>query len=686
MHNHHPFPQQQAYSPHSHSMHGMPSGNTVSFDTMEKDLAKRFWVALVLTVPAVLYSSMGMHLFHVSLPFMQHKNLIEAIITAPIVWWCGWPFIKGAYDALRSKTVTMFVLIAVAIITSYMGSLLLAFFGSEETFFDAAAMLVTFVLFGHWMEMKSRKGTYHALQALFDLVPPRATLLKDGKEIEVPSQELQIDDRVLVKPGDTIPSDGIIEKGRSTVDESLLTGESTPLSKKEGDRVIGGSSNRMGALEIRITKIGKDTVLAHIRTLLEQAQRSKSSGQRLADKAAAYLVLLALSSGIIAFVAWYFFAQESFVTALTFALSAIVIACPDALGLATPTAVAVGTGVAARHGILFKDAVTLERAVKIEILVLDKTGTITEGKPTVIAVIPILEVTQDQLIYLAASVQKLSRHPISEALLKEAQKRSITLSSRNTDFQAVEGFGVKALIDGDQLLSGTSTFLSNEGVVVTPLFDKAEQLMRKGATVSFIARNGTLIGVVGIADPIRPTAQKAIEELHKRGIATVMVTGDHAVIANRVAQELGIEKVIAEVTPDKKVEVVQQLQAQHKVVGMVGDGINDAPALAQADVGIAIGTGTDVAFEAAHIILINSDPLDILRALEVSKATVQKMKENLFWAAFYNILAIPIAAGVLYPTYHIMLPPEVAALLMSGSSLIVALNALSLKFVEYKLK
>ncbi|MBA2306619.1 copper-translocating P-type ATPase [Candidatus Dependentiae bacterium] len=667
-------------------MHGGALSSSATEEEAEADIRRRFLVALVLTIPSMLYSHLGAQLVPIALPLSISRNWLLFLLATPVVWWSGWPFIQGAYNALRSKTVTMFVLIATGVLTAYIVSLVLLLLGGTETFFDAAAMLVTFVLFGHWMEMKSRKGTYQALRSLLQVVPPRARRLENGVEVIVPSDQLLVNDQVIIKPGDKIPVDGNILNGSTTVDESLITGESTPLTKTVGDKVIGGSLNKTGSIQVLVTTIGSDTVLSHIIALVTNAQNSKSPGQRIADKAAVYLVVLALGSGITAFLYWYFLAHQSVMTALTFALSAVVIACPDALGLATPTAVAVGTGIGARHNILIKNATTLENASRIQVLVLDKTGTLTQGKPTVSTLVSVLGVSEEQLLYYAASAQKLSNHPMSEALLHEAHKRSLRLAISIKDFQAALGSGVTAVIDGTVVLVGTAGLLTTHGISVETLIPKADFLMNHGETISFVALNGQVAGIIGVMDALRPTSREMVQRVHALGIETIMVTGDHALIAERIARELGIQKVVSEASPAQKIARIQDLQREGKVVAMVGDGINDAPALVQATIGIAIGAGTDVAIESADIVLMKSDPLDIVKAIELSKATVRKMKENLFWAAFYNILAIPVAGGALYPSYGIVLPPEISALLMSASSIIVALNALLLKRIESTFK
>src|ERR671920_98376 len=512
-----------------------------------------------------------------------------------------------------------------------------------ETFYEAAAMLVTFVLFGHWMEMRSRRGTNDALRALFDLVPPQATVIRDGEEATIPSSEVRLDDTVLLRPGDKVPVDGEVTEGETSIDEALVTGESVPVTKRPGDAVIAGSINRSGSVRFRATAVGADTTLAQIVDLVQRAQNSKAPGQRLAGRAAQYLVILAVGSGVITFLAWYFLGGAAAITAMTFAISAVVIACPDALGLATPTAVAVGTGIGARHNILIKDAATLENVSRINAIVLDKTGTLTEGEPSLTDVYAVDSRSEEELLRLVAPAEKSSEHPLAEAIVAGARQRGVDV------------FGLEEI---------------------------AAELAQEGKTPMFIAVDGKPSGLVAVADTIKPSARDTLRRLKEMGIEAVMITGDNKRTAEAVARELGIERIFAEVLPADKARYVEQLQSEDKRVAMVGDGVNDAPALAQADIGIAIGAGTDVAIETAKVVLMKSDPLDVTRAVVLSKATVRKMKQNLLWASVYNVLAIPVAAGVLYPAYGIMLRPEWSALLMSISSIIGAVNALLLKGVE----
>jgi P-type Cu2+ transporter len=666
-----------------HADHDMSDPNMAK--KMERDMRNKFFVALLLTIPTVLYSPLGMNMLGVRLPtFGLGENIIMLLLSTPVVFYSGWIFISGAYHSLRRRTLNMSVLIATGVLAAYLFSVLITFLGGE-TFYEAAAMLVTFVLFGHWMEMRSRRGTNDALRALFDLVPPQATVLRDGEEKTIPSSEVRLDDTVILRPGDKVPVDGEVVEGETSIDEALVTGESVPVTKRPGDAVIAGSINRSGSVRFKATAVGSDTTLAQIVDLVQQAQNSKAPGQRLADRAAEYLVILAVGSGIVTFLVWYFLGGAAAITAMTFAISAVVIACPDALGLATPTAVAVGTGIGARHNILIKDAATLENVSGVDAVVLDKTGTLTEGEPSLTDVYALDGRSEDDLLRLVAPAEKNSEHPLAEAIVAGAREREIELGDA-TRFEAVAGHGIRAQVDGHTVLVGNLKLMDEGGVDVFELDERAATLAEEGKTPMFVAVDGESAGLVAVADTIKPSAHETLGRFKKMDIEAVMITGDNKRTAEAVARELGIERVFSEVLPADKARYVQQLQAEGKRVAMVGDGVNDAPALARADIGIAIGAGTDVAIETAKVVLMKSDPLDVTRAVVLSKATVRKMKQNLVWASVYNVLAIPVAAGVLYPAYGIMLRPEWSALLMSVSSIIVAVNAVLLKGVEDNLE
>jgi len=652
---------------------------------MEIDIRNKFFFALIFSVPIILYSPLGEKILGVSLPEPIPATWILLFLTTPVFFYAGWIFLYSSYHALKKKTLNMAVLIAVGISAAYFASILLTLRGSEESYYEAAALLITFVLFGHWMEMKSRRGTTDALQALFDLVPPKARILRGGKEVLVSTSEVQVGDVIILKPGDKVPVDGEVIEGQTAIDEALVTGESLPVSKKPGDSVIGGSINQSGSIRFKATKVGSDTALAQIVKLVETAQNSKAPGQRIADKFAGYLVILAVSAGLLTFGAWSLFSGNGWLFALTFAISTVVIACPDALGLATPTAVAVGTGLGAKHNILIKDASTLEETSKIEAVVLDKTGTLTEGKPRITDMKTAEGFNQNELLRLTAATEAGSNHPLSVAVVAAARDASLEIPGEVTGFNSIAGHGVEARVGNKEVLVGTERLMRDRSINTSELDEEIAGLLAQGKTLMIVAVNQALAGVIAVQDPTKPTAKGAIARMRELGLEVAMITGDNQKTAEAVARQLGIDRVFAEVLPEDKASYVKKLQSEGKFTAMVGDGVNDAPALAQADIGIAIGAGTDVAIETAKVVLMKSDPADILRAIRLSKATVRKMKQNLAWASVYNLAAIPIAAGVLYPAYNISLRPEFAALLMSLSSIFVAVNAVLLKTAEKQL-
>jgi len=668
---------------------------------VEADMRRRFWVALVLSIPIVLYSPVGERFLPLRPPTFLPTSWLLLLLTTPVVVWCGSIFLTGAVASLRARKLNMSVLIATGVLVAYLFSVGLTLAGGADTFFEAAALLVTFVLFGHWMEMRSRRGSSEALRALLNLVPPQAVVLRDGREVTVPTADVSVGETIVIRPGGRIPVDGEVIEGISSVDESLVTGESLPVAKSPGDKVVAGSINQRGSMQLRALGVGNDTALAQIIQLVTTAQTSKAPGQRLADRAAGVLVVVALAAGLLTFLGWTV-AGASLVTALTFAVSAIIIACPDALGLATPTVVAVATGMGARQNILIKDAATLEGASRITAVVLDKTGTLTNGTPEVTDVLPWVEgeptVVSALVVQLAASIEARSEHPLAQAIVSRAERDALALLAIR-GVEADPGAGVVGTIDDlppaasalpglastppggpRQLLVGNLRLMAAKDVPVASAATEAiERLQAEGKTVMLVAIDRTLVGLIAVADTIRPTSRASIEGLRSMGIEAVMLTGDNARTARAVAETAGIERVFADVQPGDKAAQVRRLQAEGRVVAMVGDGVNDAPALAQADIGIAIGAGTDVAIETANVVLMRSDPTDILRVIRLSKATVRKMKQNLVWASVYNVLAIPVAAGILEPRFGITLRPEVSALLMSASSIIVALNAVLLK-------
>jgi P-type Cu2+ transporter len=599
------------------------------------------------------------------------------VLSLPVVGYASSIFFTGAVAALRARTLDMMVLVAVAIGAGWVYSVAATFFIEGDVFYEAAAMLATFVLLGHWFEMRARGGANDAIRALLDLAPPKAVVLRDGEPVEISTAEVAVGDLLLIRPGAKVPVDAVVQDGDSEVDESTVTGESLPVHKAAGNELIGATINRNGTLHARATAVGSDTALAQIVKLVQEAQNSKAPGQRLADRAAFWLVLVALIGGAVTFAVWYFVAGRDVQEALLFAITVVVITCPDALGLATPTAIMVGSGLGARRGILFKHALALEQAAALDTVVLDKTGTLTRGEPEVVQVATAIGVDEDELLALAAGAERESEHPLAQAVVNAARARSLTLPTA-TSFEAVPGHGAIAVVDGHRLAIGNQRLLEREQISLDGLGPRAAEFAGEGRTTVQVAIDGQIAGLIAIADAPRDTAAEAVAALKALGVRPVMLSGDSEATARRIADEVGIEEVIAEVLPADKAANIIKLQVRGRTVAMVGDGVNDAPALAQADVGIAIGTGTDVAVETADVVLMRSDPLDVATAIAISRGTVRKMRQNLAWAVGYNTLALPIAAGVFAPLGFV-LRPEVAAISMSGSSIIVALNAVALK-------
>jgi P-type Cu2+ transporter len=658
--------------------HGHGGHAGTSMVAMVRDMRNRFQVALVFAIPIALWSPIGKSIFGSTpqTPFGMRNSLWQLLLALPVVFYSSQIFFTGAYHALKAKTLDMMVLVAVAIGTGFVYSVAATFWIKGDVFYEASAFLATFVLLGHWFEMRARGGANDAMRALLDLAPPRAVAIRDGAELELPTAEVVLEDTLLIRPGSKVPVDAEVVEGESSVDESMVTGESLPVSKHPGDKLIGATINKQGSLRARATAVGSDTALAQIVKLVQEAQNSKAPAQRLADRAAFWLVLVALLCGLGTFLVWLGLGK-SVTGALLFAITVVVITCPDALGLATPTAIMVGTGLGARRGILFKNAVALEQVSSLDTVVLDKTGTLTKGEPQVVAVVTADGVDKNELLRLAAAVERESEHPLAEAIVRAANERALELP-RAQAFEAIAGQGVIATVEGSRLAIGNTRLLEREHVTLDGLSADAAELAGEGRTVVRIARDGQAIGIVAIADAPRETAAAAIAALKELGIRPVMLTGDNRQTAERIAAQLGLDEVIAEVLPQDKALKVKELQAQGRRVAMVGDGVNDAPALAQADVGIAIGAGTDVAIETADVVLMRSDPVDVATAVEIGRGTVRKMRQNLGWAIGYNSLALPIAAGVFEP-FGFTLRPEIAAISMSGSSVLVALNALALK-------
>jgi Cu2+-exporting ATPase len=653
--------------------HQMGHGAGMDMQAMVRDMRNRFWISLVFSIPIFLYSPMGMKLIELKSPFGMDLNLFLFFLASAAILYPGWPFVMGAIRALRNGTLNMAVLVVLSVGTGYLFSVGATFFFKGNQFYEAAAVLLVVILLGHWLEMRARAGASEAIRALLDLAPPMATVLRGGREIEIPTAEVLVGDTVVIRPGNKIPVDGIVTEGGSLVDESLLTGESLPVSKQPADTVIGATINKSGMFRYTATKVGADTSLAQIVKLVQEAQNSKAPAQLLADRASQWLILAAIVIGLLTFSIWFWWIGQPLLFAMTLTITVFVIACPDALGLATPMAVMVGTGLGAINGILFKNAAALEDATRLNVIIFDKTGTLTVGQPEVVDVVTAKGVTADSVLATAASVEQGSDHPLAQAIVRRAEGLAIPAQK---DFENIEGMGARAKIDGKTVFLGNRRLMETQRLGLGDLEAEAERLQGAGRTVVHVARASRVIGLIAIADAPRPTAKATVTKLRERGVQVAMLTGDNLGTAERIAKDLGLEIVLADVLPGQKASKVKELQAQGKRVGMVGDGVNDAPALAQADVGFAIGAGTDVAIESADIVLMKSDPYDVVGAVELSHATLRKMRQNLWWAVGYNVIAFPLAAGVFYP---FLLRPEIAALAMSGSTVLVAVNALMLK-------
>jgi Cu2+-exporting ATPase len=663
-------------SPEEVMGHGGHAG--MSMDAMVLDMRNRFLVAALLSVPIMLWSPMGRDMlgFSARAPFGLRDDVFTLILSLPVIFYSSWIFFEGAWRALRARTLDMMVLVAVAIGTGWTYSLVITLTGGGEVFYEAATVLAAFVLLGHWLEMRARGGANDAIRRLLDLAPPMAVVIRDGEPVEVPTAEVEVGDLLLIRPGAKVPVDAVVEEGESDVDESMVTGESLPVHKARGSDVIGATINTNGTLRARATKVGSETALAQIVELVQEAQNSKAPGQRLADRAAFWLVLVALVGGVGTFVAWLVVGR-AVSEAILFAITVVVITCPDALGLATPTAIMVGTGLGAKRGILFKNAMALETAARIDTVVMDKTGTLTRGEPEVTEVV-VDGRPEGEVVRLAAAVERESEHPLAEAVVRYAEERRFA-RARAEGFENVPGHGALAKVDGHVVAVGNTRLMTREAVDLGPLQAQRKELAAGGRTAVWVSVDGRALGLIGIADAPRPTSRPAVTALREAGVAVVMLTGDNEATARRIAGLLGIDEIIAEVLPADKADKIADLQHQGRRVAMVGDGVNDAPSLARADLGIAIGAGTDVAVETADVVLMRSDPLDVPTALTVGRGTLRKMRQNLGWAVGYNAFALPIAAGVFEPSVGLVLRPEIAAVSMSGSSLLVAVNALALK-------
>ncbi len=662
-----------------------------------RDMRLRFWTSVALSVPLVVIAMSGMWPGNPleKLASSQTWGWVELSLATPVVLWCGWPFLVRAVKSIVNRSLNMFTLIGLGVSVAYWYSVVAKVapgifpptFRSESgevaVYFEAAAFIVTLVLLGQVLELKARSQTSSAIRSLLGLAPKTARLIReDGTEDDIPLEQVQVGNKLRVRPGEKVPVDGTILEGKSSVDESMITGEPIPVEKGSGDRVIGATINGSGSLVMRAERVGAGTLLAQIVQMVAEAQRSRAPIQRLVDLVAAYFVPAVVGVAVLTFIAWTYLGPEPRLAhGIVNAVAVLIIACPCALGLATPMSIMVATGKGATMGVLFKNAEAIEVMRQVDTLVVDKTGTLTEGKPKLVSVAPSPELDGDQLLRFAACLERGSEHPLAAAIVQGAQERGLELTEAK-DFEYVSGKGVTGQVDGHRVALGNRRLLEDQGVEPGELAGRAEELRRDGQTAMFVAVDGKPAGLLGVADPIKETTPEAIQKLHEEGIRVVMLTGDSRTTAAAVAGKLEIDEIIAEVLPDQKAEKVKELQAEHRTVAMAGDGINDAPALAQAQVGIAMGTGTDVAMESAGVTLVKGDLMGIVRARLLSRLTLRNIRQNLFFAFIYNSLGIPIAAGVLYPWFGILLSPIIAAAAMSFSSVSVVGNALRLRRAE----
>ncbi len=660
-------------------------------------MSRRFWVCTVLALP-VFFLAMIADMMPAWLPdwlSMHAVQWIEFALATPVVLWGGWPFFVRGWQSIRTWNLNMFTLIALGVSVAWMYSVVALLFpqifppimqmegGLVHVYFEAAAVITTLVLLGQVLELRARSRTNAAIQMLLGLAPNTARIVRnDGTEEDIPLEQVQPGDTLRVRPGEKVPVDGTVIDGESNVDESMVTGEPIPVAKSAGEKLIGATVNGTGSLLMRAEKVGSDTLLAQIVNMVAEAQRTRAPIQKLADVVAGYFVPAVVGVAVVAFIAWWVWGPEPRLAhAVVNAVAVLIIACPCALGLATPIAIMVGTGRGAMAGVLIKNAEALEIMEKVDTLVVDKTGTLTEGKPKLVAVQAEAGFTEDEILRMAASLERASEHPLAEAIVRGAEEKGIELVKAN-NFQSVTGKGVTGEVDGHTVAAGNVKLLESLGISAGDLSQQADKQRAEGQTVMLIAINGKAAGLIGVADPIKDSTAEAIRDLHAEGIKIVMITGDSHITANAVAGKLGIDQVHAEVLPEQKAELIKQLQAEGHIVAMAGDGINDAPALAQAHVGIAMGTGTDVAIESAGVTLVKGDLRGIVRARRLSRATMRNIRQNLFFAFIYNTAGVPIAAGVLYPFFGILLSPMIAAAAMSFSSVSVISNSLRLRRVK----
>ena len=653
-----------------HGDHGSHGGHHAM---MAQDFRRRFWISLLATLPILALSPMIQGWIGLAGAFSFPGDVWVLLGLSTFVYaYGGWPFLTGLVEELEDRRPGMMTLVAMAISVAFFYSAAVVFGLKGDLFFWETATLIDLMLLGHWIEMRSVMSASRALEELAHLMPAEAHRLREGGSTEeVPVAELKKGDRVRIKSSEKIPADGRVVEGRSGVNEAMLTGESEPVVKEAGDEVIAGSINGRGTLVVEVEKTGKESYLNQVIGLVREAQQSKSRTQDLANRAAFYLTLIALAAGAVTFGAWFFFSPEDLTFSIARAVTVMVITCPHALGLATPLVVAVSTSLSAQHGLLVRNRTAFEQARNLDTIVFDKTGTLTEGRFGVTDILPVDGVTDEELLRLAAAVEQHSEHPIAEGVVRTAEEKGLPLPEA-TDFEAITGRGVRASVDGSELQILSPGGVKEEGLSVP--FSESETLEEEGKTVVYVVRDGTVVGALALADVIRESSREVVQTLHEMGIEVVMLTGDRQAVADWVAEELSLDRVITEVLPDEKSQVIKDLQAEGRLVAMTGDGVNDAPALATADVGIAIGAGTDVAIETGDIVLVESNPRDAVQVIRLAKATYRKMVQNLWWATGYNVVAIPLAAGVLAGA-GIILSPAVGAILMSASTVIVAINA-----------
>ncbi len=661
------------------------------------DMTRRFWFSAALSLPlfVIAMSDMlpGQPLHHLVSP--HSLTWIQFVLATPVVLWGGWPFFERGWQSIANRSLNMFTLIALGVGAAYVYSVVATLFpgifpqsfyghsGTVAVYFEAAAIITTLVLLGQVLELRARSQTSSAIKALLGLSPKTARLLRDdGREEDVPMDRVQAGDRLRIRPGEKVPVDGVVLEGETSIDESMVTGEPIPVEKSQGSKVTGGTVNATGSVVMQAQRVGSETLLAQIVRMVSAAQRTRAPIQRLADIVSAYFVSAVLVVAALTFVVWALFGPEPRMAyAIVNAVAVLIIACPCALGLATPMSIMVGVGRGATEGVLIKNAEALEVLEKVDTLVVDKTGTLTEGKPRLSEVVAVAGTDRQEILRLAASIERASEHPLAAAIVAAAEKERLRLSNTQ-EFRSLTGKGVIGKVDGRSIALGNSKLLEELAIDPGLLLARAEELRREGHTVMFVAIDERAAGLVAVADPIKQSTQEAIEILHREGIRVVMLTGDSRTTAEAVARRLGIDQVEAEVLPEQKAQVIKRLQAEGRIVAMAGDGVNDAPALAQAQVGIAMGTGTDIAIESAHITLVKGDLRGIAKARRLSRATMRNIRQNLFFAFVYNVLGVPIAAGVLYPFFGILLSPIIASAAMTFSSVSVIANALRLRRIR----